>query len=311
MADQARQPADGPGDRLDALDGFASDLARAVELNELVWSQPPNLRALTINNCVRRQRDAIQGAIALGKARQGHLAVAFVRPLLEERLWMMFLADMPEASANALLLAMGRWDTVRSLVAQRDYIGDDEMTLYLWYPPGFVDAREAQLPAIKAELVDLRRQWGWQGTLPSTQWVADKVSLRAEYDYLHSATSRAVHFSAGEVLRRGWGAPGGALLTNKPEFREHLAGFAYDQLWRLHLGTLEGAQQILQEGGVIVAEDFFTGGESEVLTSRLRRLGRVPMVHAYEWNLTPPPLGTRLAWRVVLEAEKDGRDLPE
>jgi hypothetical protein len=311
LAEESPSPADEYGVRLNALEEFAARMTGAVELGRLVWSEPSNLRALTINNCFRRQRDALAGTIALGKAGQGHLAVAFVRAFFEERLWMTFLADMSEASANTLLLAFGRWDIVRSLVAQRHYIGDEGMTLHLWYPPGFVDTQADQLPAIKADLARLRERWGWQGVLPSTAWVADKVFLRDEHDYLHSATSRALHFSAGEVLRRGWGTPGGVLITDKPEFRGHLADFAYDQLWRQHLGTLQGAREILSDGRITTPEGFFSCEYQEGLTSKLRSLGRVPMVHAYEWNLTPPPWGTRLAWGVALEASKDsGPDRP-
>jgi hypothetical protein len=47
---------------------------------------------------------------------------------------------------------MVRWDGIRSLVAQRDYVGDEVMTGSLWYPPGFVDAQMAQLDSIREDL---------------------------------------------------------------------------------------------------------------------------------------------------------------
>jgi hypothetical protein len=287
--------------RLHALEIFAAQMTSAVRLGPLTWHEAnPDLRALAINNGVRRQRDALDGTIALGKAGQGHLAVAFVRAFLEERIWVSFLAAMPGSEASALLGAMGRWDAVRSVVAQRDYVGDRVMSLDLWYPPGFVDAQAATLPALNAELRRLRDGWGWQGILPPVAWVADQVSLRDEYDYLHSATSRALHFSAGEVLRRGWGTPGGVLITAKEEFRAHLADFAYDELWRLHLATILGAADLLGEAAISVTDDFFSDEGQDRLTSELMALGRVPVVHAYEWNLTPPPLRTRLAWAAVV-----------
>ncbi|MDR7361380.1 hypothetical protein [Nocardioides marmoribigeumensis] len=213
---------------------------------------------------------------------------------------------MSSSDANSLLLAMGRWDAIRSLVAQRDYVGDRVMSLDLWYPPGFVDAQAGTLVQIRDELRQLRTAWGWQGTLPSTAWVANEVGLRDEYEYLHSATSRAVHFSAGEVLRRCWGAPGGILVTEKPEFRDHIAEFAYDQLWRQHLGTLVEAAELLEEASVAVPGSFFSEDDRVELTRELQALGKVPLVHAHEWNLQPPPLGTRLAWAAVLLSHGDG-----
>lgn len=83
-------------------------MGRAIRFDPLTWDESnPDLRALTINSCVRRQRDALVGAIALGEAGQGHRAVAFVRAFLEERMWVAFLAAMTRSEANALLLAMG------------------------------------------------------------------------------------------------------------------------------------------------------------------------------------------------------------
>lgn len=226
-------------------------------------------------------------------------------------MWITFLATMTPSEADALLLAMGRWDGVRGLKAQRDYIGDLDMTVDLWYPPGFVDAQVAMLPSIKSDLSQLRARWGWKGTLPSLEWVAKQVSLEAEYEYLHSATSRAVHFSAGEVLRRGWGVPGHELVTDKKEFREHLAEFAYDQLWRQHLETLLGAVDLLEESGISVSDDFFSEGNREQLIAELRGLGRVPLIHAHEWNLAPPPPGTRFMWTAVMLAKSASEDSGE
>lgn len=288
--------------RLRALESFTARLGTELRIGTVDWTEPdPDVRALTINNCLRRQRDSLEGTIALGKAGQGHLAVAFLRTFFEERLWIKFLADMASGDANSLLTAMGRWDVIRALVAQRDFIGDKVMTMELWYPPGFVDARVADLQQIKAELHRLRDRWGWQGTLPSTAWIADQVSLRDEYNYLHSATSRSVHFSAGEVFRRAWGTPAGILVTDKSEFRDYLAEFAYDELWRQHLGTIRAGMDHLHDAGVTVSEHINSEEGLTVLASELSRMGQVPMVHAHEWNLVRPPAGTLMAWALVLK----------
>jgi hypothetical protein len=294
------------------LKAFVTHIAEAIRIGQLTWDDSdPDLRGLAVNNSVRRQRDALQGTIALGEAGQGHLTVAFVRSFFEERLWITFLASMTRPESNALLLSMGRWDAIRSLTAQRDYIGDRTMTLKLWYPPGFVDSRAEMLPDVRADLKRLRTQWGWQGTLPSAGWIADQVSLRGEYEYLHSATSRALHFSAGEVLRRGWGTPGAVLVTNKTEFRAHLSEFAYDELWRQHLETLLAALDLLDDSAIHVQQDFWSDENRQQIGSDLKRLGRVPLVHAHEWNLEPPPLGTLMAWAVVTNALTGDDEHPE
>jgi hypothetical protein len=69
-------------------------------------------------------------------------------------------------------------------------------------------ATEAKTRA-RDRLRALQKKHGWSGgDSPSGAWIADQADERHLYDYLFAATSRANHFSAGEVLRRGWGRPG-------------------------------------------------------------------------------------------------------
>jgi len=252
----------------------------------LEWRErDANFRALAINHTLRRQHEALSAAVMLADMQQGHLAVAFVRPALDEWLWLTYLCKLDLAKANGLLLAMGRYDAIRSLSAQRDYIGDEAMTAQLWYPPGFVDVQVEQLPKVREELRRLGQVLGWgNSALPPARWLAEQVGEVAEYEYLHAATSRAVHFSAGEVLRRGWGTPGGILVTDKPEFREHLADFALDRLWRLWASTLVAVVDRLDNTGVHFEESIDVISET---LGKLSRLGKVPLVHAAEWNLAP------------------------
>lgn len=106
------------------------------------------------------------------------------------------------------------------------------------------------------------------------------------YEYLYSATSRAVHFSVGEVFRRSWGAPRGIVVTDKMEFRRHLGEFALDSLWRLLFKTVEAALPFLDDAG-IVSSDALTDEPIIPLLRKVLACGRVPFVHAHEWNLTP------------------------
>lgn len=93
------------------------------------------------------------------------------------------------------------------------------------------EAQAEKRESVKAQLRALRQRHNWSGgTLPSAEWIAERADKRDLYDYLHAATSRALHFSAGEIMRRGWGHPYGRITTDQPEFREHLASFALDQL---------------------------------------------------------------------------------
>jgi hypothetical protein len=160
----------------------------------------------------------------------------------------------------------------------------------LWYPDGFLEAAAQSRDRIKIELKMLQKKYNWPGgLLPSGDWIADRAGQRKLYDYLHAATSRALHFSAGEIMRRGWGHPSGKVITDKPEFREHLAAFALDQLWRLYIETWQAAMPLLEEAG-INSDETLKFEEIQPVIDALLRLGKVPLVHSHEWNLTPEGL---------------------
>jgi hypothetical protein len=262
-------------------------LRELIEVTDLKWDDATkDIRLLAINHVMRRQLEALDATLSLAAVNAGHLAVVFVRPALEEMLWIKYLTSIDRAIAQRLLSAMGSYDSLRSLLSQADYIGEKAMC-DLWYSPEFLAAARDRVPEVERELSDLRSELTWQGRqVPSTAWIAKSVGERRVYEYLHSATSRSLHFSAGEVLRRSWGTPGGKVTTEKPEFRTHLSEFALDQLWRLLLETAGAAMPLLSEAG-IESEDSLTDDRIMPLINGLLDLGKVPLVHAHEWNLTP------------------------
>jgi len=108
----------------------------------------------------------------------------------------------------------------------------------LWYTTEFLDAAEERRNETRDALKELQEQYRWSGGIvPSASWIAERAGQRQLYDYLHSATSRALHFSAGEMMRRGWGSPTGQMITDSPVIREHLANFALFQLVLLFFKT--------------------------------------------------------------------------
>ena len=272
--------------RASAVRELLNHIDRLAVVGQMTWSlESPNFLGLAINCVLRRQREALGAAVSLGESGQGHMAVSFVRLALDERLWLGYLCSLERSKANELLLAMGRHDTRRSLKAQRDFIGEEALTS-LWYPPGFVDMQVQALTEDETDLKSLGKELGWGNRVfPSTRWLAEQIDEVAEYEYLHSATSRAVHFSVGEVMRRAWGTPGGEMTTDKPEFKEHLSEFALDQLWRLWFSTLGAVRHRLDGAGV--SSDPTLDLEPEEIVGKLTGMGRVPLVHAAEWNLTP------------------------
>ena len=199
--------------------------------------------------------------------------------------WVRFLSTLDTDTSQRLLLTMANFDSLRSLVAQRTYAGDEAM-IELWYSTDFLNAAEEKLASVRRSMKELRTEFRWQGDLPSSRWIADIVDEARLYDYLHSATSRAVHFSVGEIFRRGWGSPDGILITDKPEFREHCSEFSLDRLWRLLFETLNAGMPLLEKAGVS-SSDALTDDTILPVLKEVLALGIVPLVHASEWHLSP------------------------
>jgi hypothetical protein len=275
-------------ERIAAVEAFVHVAARLLNVGELKWSDvEADYRLLAINAAFRRQIESMRAAVALARQDLGHLAVAFVRPSLEDVMYLHFFVSLPLEASQKLLIPLGKWDGARSLLAQRAYLGDDVMAA-LWYPKALLDAVQVNRYEIRAELKTLREQYHWSGgDVPSASWIAEQVGQKKLYDYLHAATSRSVHFSVGEILRRGWGHPSGNISTDNPGFRQHLAEFALDQLWRLHIETWKSTRPLLCEAAGISTDDTLAFDEMRPVLDRLNATGRVPLVHAAEWNLTP------------------------
>ena len=272
-------------DRVRAVEKMLVEANKIIVIGDMKWEEvEADLRLLAINHALRRQLEGLDGALLLVKSTLGHLSVSFVRPALEEMIWLKYLSTLSAEKATKLLLVLGTYDALRSLLAQRDHIGDEGMR-GLWYKTSFLDAANEKLDSVKLSLKDLAKEFGWSGMLPSAQWIATQADELGKYKYLHAASSPAIHFSAGEVMRRGWGEPGGKMVTNKQEFRDHLSAFALDQLWRLFFETVAASLPLLQQAGVY--SEPLDDETIVPILEPLLELGNVPLVHAAEWNLTP------------------------
>jgi hypothetical protein len=272
--------------RVEAVEAFVSLADRLFEIRAIEWSAvEDDLRLLAINAAFRRQLESIKAAILLTRQSLGHLAVAFVRSALEEVMYLKFFFELDQTDSQKLFILLGRWDGLRSLLSQRAFLGDEVMK-NLWYSTEFLDAAETKRSETRKALKELQRQYKWSGGIvPSTDWIAQRVGMRQLYDYLYAATSRILHFSAGEVMRRGWGSPTGQMSTGEPPVREHLAEFALYQLVLLFFEVWNIVDDT-SPAGIILAKGVKTT-EMDAVVKRIATLGQVPMVHAAEWNLRP------------------------
>jgi len=62
-----------------------------------------------------------------------------VRASLEDVMYLGCFVGLDLVDSQKLFKLLGSWDALRSLLAQRDYVGDEVMA-QLWYPTAFLDA---------------------------------------------------------------------------------------------------------------------------------------------------------------------------
>ena len=186
--------------RVEAVEAFISLADRLFEIHVIEWSAvEDDWRLLAINGAFRRQLESITAAILLTKQGLGHLSVTFVRAALEDVMYLRFFLGLDRIASQRLFTLLGRWDGFRSLLSQRNFVGDEVMN-DLWYSTEFLDAAEDRRNETRDALKELQKQYRWRGGIvPSADWIAERAGQREFYDYLHAATSRALHFSAGEM----------------------------------------------------------------------------------------------------------------
>ncbi|MFI7469981.1 DUF5677 domain-containing protein [Nonomuraea sp. NPDC049646] len=203
-------------ERLNDLVEAAEDLGQEVERftsGYMAMAFGEGIRhphSLVTARCLRRQVEAVKATCLLARNSMGHLAVCLLRPACEEYLWLAYLSTLDKNVANSLIAHMSTHDGYRAIRAQQQYFGKREMKL-IGFPAKYVNAIPARHANVERKLRDLgaRLQWptGENSLLPPTAWIAAQAGQSKLYDYLYSATSRAVHFSPMEVIRGNMASP--------------------------------------------------------------------------------------------------------
>ena len=159
---------------------------------------------------IKRWHEALDAICNMAEIGVGHFGVTLVRPAFEELVWIEYL-DKNKSKANELVVLLTMQEIAANLVAQNDYVGVKGMKA-LGFTQRFVKSSLARNRNYNKQIRDLVRELGWpkrrEGALPSMAFLARKVGRAQEYGFLYQGTSRYVHFSTTEILRRVWGVKG-------------------------------------------------------------------------------------------------------
>ena len=248
------------------------------------WTGPSEDQyfAFLQRSAVIRQWEALHAMIVLAESQSGHFGVTLLRPAYEELVWIKYLLSVPD-DANQLVLLMAGRAVAKSVTRQEDHLGATVARNIGWTRRE-ITAHRRKLTEINAELEAIGQRLGWSGSvLPSLAWLSHRVGKGDEYHYIYHATSRYVHFSPHELLRRVWGQHG-TVTIDSSNFSDHWEEFS--AYWSVHtfvrlLATVDSA---LLEGFAVISDDV-----NEHILKIIAKLEPIPIVTKIELESWPEP----------------------
>jgi len=208
------------------VQGVLDSMRSFVETaSDLPWNPSDGFLPIVRRAILRRQFDSLEAISHLVAEKKGYAAGPLLRPACEELIWIKYLAGIGHDDSEELLKCVATRELLDSLRAQDKYSGR-AVTTQLGLLSSLEDA-VARKDAMRARLLLLGTRLDWPcdtieaGELPSVFWFAKKTGQKKVYEFLYHATSRLVHFSAAELLRRAWGKPG-SVSVRSIHFRDYL-----------------------------------------------------------------------------------------
>ena len=271
--------------QIDELRRAVTDTLEAVRpfveaTSKLNWSSSDGMLPLLRTSMLRRQHECLQVAATLVEKSQGYAVVGLLRAACEEYLWAKYLASIPRSDAEALLSLLGQKEIADSLKAQDDYVGRTNTKAL-----GLADHlahHENSAKRLNIQIKALGKKLRWEertvqaSKLPSVAFVAKAVNEMKLCRFLYHASSRYVHFSPTELLRRTWGRTGNVSVSSS-HFADYWGLFVlYWGVWLLahtlpilvELGIDEEQLQLIDSDKLLDAAQRIAGvGPTPIITA--------------------------------------------
>jgi hypothetical protein len=257
-------------------------------LSTLVWKASDGFWLLLCRCVLRRQFDSLEAIANLTRRREGHCSVPLLRPACEEFLWIKYLHTLSGDVREEILLHKSQLETVDSVEAQRAHAGDKVMEEVGFTPKYMGRLRENRTRA-QNRLKTIKQELKWPKKpefLPSVSFIASTTGERELYELIYHATSRTVHFTVSELLRRAWGDAREVNITSQ-RMGKYWSEFSLYWGWRIFFFTLVEIADALQDEGVS-APNFTDEFLFETLMKKFSEFGMVPIITAEELNLHIP-----------------------
>jgi hypothetical protein len=206
---------------------------------------------------------------------QGYAAAPLLRAACEEILWVKYLRKLAPEDAEHLVVLIAQSELNDSLSVQAAYAGPEAME-FLGLSTYFRRSTAVRL-RVTADLKALGKKLAWpkrateSGQLPGVSFIARAVGMKREYDFLYHGSSRYVHFSIAELLRRAWGKSG-EVTVGSAHFTEYWGAFA--AFWGVNL-FLNAHNEIAP---LLLSEDEIPDTNAEAILKAAKELGEIGQV---------------------------------
>ncbi|MCJ2042244.1 DUF5677 domain-containing protein [Methylobacterium sp. J-059] len=193
-----------------------------------------------------RQREGLTAILSLCDTGSAAFGVCLLRPAYEEMLWLEYLSKHSDV-ANELLHLMGQASIKEHMRVQMDYLKRDGMHA-VGFTMKFAKLFIASAPAATAGIKAIGAKLGWrrESDKPSVAHIAQQVGRKDEYDYIYEATSRFVHFSPHELMRRAWGDHE-TMHISSDHFAKYWALFSLHWGLRIFLNSIRAVHDIFPD----------------------------------------------------------------
>ena len=172
---------------------------------------------------VVKQHESLKVILSLEGAKQAFSAVALLRAMCEELIWLRYLATLSAEEQATVVAALARFGIFETYQAQ-DGHGIPNLDFGVaWKEQAAASSAESET-TLRAFFISQGFKLAY-GPTPSVSQLAKRAGMQSTYKLLYHATSRAVHFSVPELLRRVWGRPGEMKITSQT-FERYWASFS-------------------------------------------------------------------------------------
>ena len=257
-----------------------------VESNsQMTWYPSDGFLPVVFRAILRRQFESLQAISQLVATGDGFVAGPLLRSACEELIWVKYLTNIPTEQAEQLVVYFALDERHRSLHAQDKFAGRS-VTEGLGLLP-FLEESNTFRKGWRQRIRDIGTRLDWpersirECQLPPMWWLAKATDEQSAFDYIYHATSRYVHFSVHELLRRAWGNPWeGTLSVSSIHFRDYWAHFCL--YWGLLLFIR--TDQALVSGEALIVKEIDEAKSAKILEvmKRIGKLGIPPIISAEE-----------------------------